>query len=428
MDQKRRELLKVTTGVTGWLLAAGKLGSYSFGASGKEVVWGGSGFNVEFDEINVKLPFVSAALDFNDQIGWRAWKKSVYDTLVEGYGGLVKYGRGEKIDVGSDPGLIFSIGFDYENFVELIVPKESAPNKERDQDIAFYYLFSSIRIYSVELPRKSGGKVTLVYSKPIKSGGSTLFRRSASDVQQTLVMDSLVGGEGSAVVNFSKVVEEIDVTKDYSEPRHIRVRKVSFSDQARNEFEKLSLANIFNANLFAAVAGVSVNDAFDASVVPFIATDYLRRTLARRFSERLNMTPVFENMDERGLASFFIDINIAKVLRKIASETPAQQLISRGLALDIAVYDDRQGKELVNVKLVKVIRSEQVKGVTDDSWYYANNSIGFYELVEEMFAGFFRGVATGDRPLLKSIGVRDVDLSDNSIALLREKLELCRYG
>ncbi len=89
---------------------------------------------------------------------------ATYAELTEGFDGIVESGPGIKLKFESDPGLIFSVGFDYENFLRIdIEPGELlGDGADGEKDISFYYLFSSIRMYSIQLPRQQ--RVRLIWS------------------------------------------------------------------------------------------------------------------------------------------------------------------------------------------------------------------------------------------------------------------------
>ena len=227
---------------------------------------------------------------------------------------------------------------------------------------------------------------------------------------------------------FSGLAAQLAVQEAFFEPKHLRVRSVTFSDQARNELVKLKLDQVFNENLFASVAGVSVNEAFGSSVIPFVVTDYLGRTLANRFKQEQEMNKIFQNMERKELASFYIDLNVAKVLRKISGENASLQQIARGFAVDISFYDVEQGREIFRTKLVRVEKREQAKGAAEEAYYRGNDSVGLYELLDTMMASFFMGIAKADRSVLKDSGVRDKDATDQQIRSLATRLEETRYG
>ena len=132
-------------------------------------------------------------------------------------------------------------------------------------------------------------------------------------------------------------------------------------------------------------------------------------------------------MDE-DVASFYIDLNVTKVLRKVSAETAAKQQIARGLAMDIEFIDVANDSSVFSTKLVRVEKREQVKGAKDESWYRSNDSLYFYYLIDKMVADFFEGVLTGDRKVLEESGVRAQDASDAQIDGLRNVLNSCRYG
>ena len=400
-----------------------------------EVVWGGTGFNVQFDEIKVKLPAVDAALEQENQRGWSAWNDGVLNSLKSNFNGEVLYGDSQKIDSQSDPGLIFSLGFDYENYIQILVPEahldQDAINAGlADNDISYYYLFSSIRIYSVELPRGSGGQVTLVYSKPVKAAGEDLVKKNNDLDKSRFILHTLMGDRPETTLDkFSGLASQMAISENYfDEPAHIQVRSVTYEPRAAQSFADLKLDSVFNVNLFASVTGVAVNEAFNSSVIPYVITDYLNRTLAIRFSEELEMGRIFDSMKEAELARYFIDLNVSKVLRKISAENASKQQIARGLAVDISIFDVDNQAVVFDKKLVRVEKREQVKGATEESWYRANDSIAFYELLETMLASFFSGVSTLDRKLLNDAGIRDKDASNDEIKILQGHLEKTRYG
>ena len=397
-----------------------------------EVVWGGTGFNVQYDEIGIKLSEVSAALDANNQLGWAAWNEGAFEALSRNFRGQV-IGYEEKINSEDDPGLIFSVGFDYENYVQLLVPGSELDEKAKaagldKNDITYHYLFSSVRIYSVELPRGSGGKVTLIYSKPVKAANQALVNKDGGN-KTPFILETLVGDHGSSTLGkLEAVASEMAVSESFFEPRHAQVRAVGFSDQAIVTFETLKINKIFNSNLFAAITGVSLNQAFGSSVIPYVVSDYLGRTLSSRFSNELQMGKVFDEMDRLELASVLIDVNVAKVIRKISAENASKQQIARGVAIDCTIRDQESKADVLTVKLVRVEKREQIKGVSEDSWYRANDSIAFYELLETMMQSFFVGLKNKDQDVLRQAGVRPSDITADTLDVVNGLLSQTTYG
>ena len=51
--------------------------------SNRSVVWGGSGFNVPFDEISTRLSRVNSVLEAVAHAGWRSWLEQLYAELTE---------------------------------------------------------------------------------------------------------------------------------------------------------------------------------------------------------------------------------------------------------------------------------------------------------------------------------------------------------
>lgn len=431
----RRSVLKSALGlplvsaVAGWGRSA-----WSAAVDEMVVIWGGTGFNVQFDEIKVKLPLISESLEGNNQRSFYEWRVRASEALKRQFKGEVISSPEEKISTQGDLRLILSIGFDYENFTQLLIPEALLDQKAIDagldsKDISYYYLFSSIRTYSVKLPRDGGGQVTLVYSKPVKSAGESLLARGSRSARSDFVLQTLMGERRATTLEkFSELAAQLAVQEAFFEPKHLRVRSVTFSDQARNELVKLKLDQVFNENLFASVAGVSLNEAFGSSVIPFVVTDYLGRTLANRFKQEQEMNKIFQNMEKKELASFYIDLNVAKVLRKISGENASLQQIARGFAVDISFHDVDQGREIFRTKLVRVEKREQAKGAAEEAYYRGNDSVGLYELLDTMMASFFQGVAKADRSVLKESGVRDKDATDEQIRGLAASLEETRYG
>ena len=397
--------------------------------SNRSVVWGGSGFNVPFDEVATRLSRVKNVLEAGGQAGWRSWLEQLYAELTEGFDGVVDSGPGMKLRFEDDPGLIFSVGFDYENFLRIdIQPGElSGDGSDGEKDISFYYLFSSIRMYSIQLPRQQTGQIGLVYSKPIRSFNRSLLPAGGS-AEESFVRETLMGREQfSTLAKFGGLVTQVAVEESFFEPKHLRVRGANLSSAASQRFEELRLSTTFNPNFFASIVGVSVNQAFEASVLPFVMTDYLSSTLRSRFDSEPEIGKIFKDMDE-DVASFYIDLNVTKVLRKVSAETAAKQQIARGLAMDIEFIDVANGSSVFSTKLVRVEKREQVKGAKDESWYRSNDSLYFYYLIDKMVADFFAGVLSGDRKVLKGSGVREQDASDAQITALRDVLNSCRYG
>ena len=431
----RRSVLKagvmapLTSTSIGW-------GSSAFGAAPEDmmVIWGGTGFNVQYDEIKTKLPLINEALADNDQDNFYQWRVKAAEVLKRRFRGEVISSPTESISTAGDLNLILSVGFDYENFTQLLIPDALLDQKAIDagldkRDISYYFLFSSIRTYSVRLARDGGGQVTLVYSKPIKVAGEDLLPKNSVIARNDFVIHTLMGDRKATTLDkFSELAAVLALEDAFSEPKHIRVRSVTFSDQAAGELGKLKLSQIFNANLFASVAGVSVNEAFGSSVIPFVVTDYLGRTLANRFSQWQDITRIFENMESIELASYYIDLNVSKVLRKISAENASLQQIARGFAVDISFYDADQGSEIFRTKLVRVEKREQASGAANEAYYRGNDAVSLYELLETMMISFFEGVAKTDRPALRESGVRDKDATDQQIRSLATRLEETRYG
>ena len=70
-----------------------------------------------------------------------------------------------KLRFESDPGLIFSVGFDAKIRIDIEPGELSGDGSDGERDISFYYLFSSIRMYSIQLPRQQRGQIGLSDSR-----------------------------------------------------------------------------------------------------------------------------------------------------------------------------------------------------------------------------------------------------------------------
>ncbi len=426
---KRRQLVALPVGLA--LVPLGPLiSSYalaSFGA--RAVVWGGSGFNVPNDEINLRLERVNRSLEAGGQAGWKRWIDSLFANLEAGFKGVITNGPGMKIEYESDPGLIFSLGFDYENFLRIDILPGELPGDDAngERDISFYYLFSSIRVYSVRLPRQSKGQINLVYSQPVKS-----FNRAMLDTRENsennLVLETLMAdADYTTLSKFKALVGRISVDESFFEPSHLRVRSARISPEALSTLSSLKLDKELNANFFASMIGFSANQSFEASVLPFVMTDYLSSTLRSRFDKEPEIGAIFKDMDD-DVASYYVDFSVNKVLRKISAENASKQQIARGLAMDIAFFNSADNSVVFRTTLVRVEKREQVKGAREESWYRSNDSLYFYYAIEKMIGDFFEGVKLSNMNLLKNAGVRPQDVTQSDLDRLKLLLESCRYG
>jgi len=217
------------------------------------------------------------------------------------------------------------------------------------------------------------------------------------------------------------------VDESFFEPRHLRVRSATVAPKALDTLSSLELDEAFNSNFFASMIGVSANQSFDASVLPFVMTDYLSSTLRSRFDKEPEIGAIFNDMDD-DVASFYVDFSINKVLRRVSSENASKQQIARGLAMDVSFFDASDGSVVFKTTLVRVEKREQVKGARDESWYRSNDSLYFYYLVEKMIGDFFEGVKDLDQNLLANAGVRPEDATRSELETLRSVLHSCRYG
>lgn len=440
---KRRTFLSGVIALCTYLSAGFQIVRASKAFSRNKVVWGGTGFNVPYDEIDLKLSRINSSLNSQDQQGWAVWKSKLLSALLSNFSGQVS-GVGDLLAFESDPGLIFSLGFDYENFLridiapgevrsDLLVSADKNPSlaelSDGSHDFVFYYLFSSVRVYSVKLPRDGRGMITLAYSQPIRAFNRGLL--SNSELQETnFVIESLMddGADFSILSKFEKAARTLSVAKAIFEPKHLRVTSSIISIEASEVFHTLDLQDVFNPNFFAAVVGLSINRVFGSSVLPFVMTDYLGTTLSRRFNKNPGISKIFASMDDANAATYSIELRVTKVLRKISAENASIQQIARGLAMEIGFYDKGVKKPMFLTKLVKVEKREQTKGDREESWYRSNDSIYFYYLIDDMVNDFFKGIDSGDSSLLASAGVRPQDVTRDQINGLKNVLLECRYG
>lgn len=427
---RRRSLIQGAVAATHAGILSAVLPRSVFAAlSGSPVVWGGSGFNVPNDEIELRLNRVSRSLDRDGQSGWTTWIDRLYSSLRLGFNGVVTNGPGMKIAYESDPGLIFSMGFDYENFLRIDVqPGElQGDDSDGERDISFYYLFSSIRIYSIVLPRQSRGRINLVYSQPVKAFNRGMLATD-DKIESAFILETLMGdADYTALSKFRSLVGRLSVEESFFEPKHLRVRNVAISSEASDAFRSLKLNETFNANFFASMVGVSVNQSFDASVLPFVMTDYLSSTLRSRFDKEPEISEIFRDMDG-DVASFYIDLSVKKVLRKVTAENASKQQIARGLSMEISFIDVMTQERSFQTTLLRVEKREQVKGAREEAWYRSNDSLYFYYVIEKMIGDFFEGVKTLNPALLLNAGVRPQDATQTDLLELQRLLESCRYG
>lgn len=397
--------------------------------SDSKVVWGGSGFNVPFDEIVFRLGRVNQSLEADNGIGWKNWIDTLYSALAQGFNGVVETGPDIEIEFSSDPGPIFSVGFDYENFLRIDIEPGEVPDDPSNgaDDLAFYWLFSSIRIYTIRIPRQGSGLISLVYSKPVRSFNRSLLRTGERS-ENAFVIETLLSSESfSLSTKFNQTVAKIGFEESFFEPKHIRIRSVQISTKALDLFTTLGLEKVFNSNFFASVFGVAINQSFEASVLPFVMTDYLGRTLAKRFDQELDVDQIFKDMDS-DIASYYVEIDIKGGLRKIVGETAGQQLISRGLAMEARFIDAGTGQEIFKARLLKAERREQVLGRKNETWYRSNDSLYFCLLVEKMVNDFFEGLKTENFDLLAGVGIKAKDMNQETLKRIKKVLDSCRYG
>ena len=426
---KRRQFIALPVGLG--LFPLGSFVSPSVYASlgGRAVVWGGSGFNVPNDEIKLRLERINRSLEAGGQAGWKLWIDALFTQLKTGFNGVITNGPGMKIEYESDPGLIFSLGFDYENFLRIDILPGELPGDDADgeRDISFYYLFSSIRVYSVRLPRQSKGQINLVYSQPVRA-----FNRAMLDAEENsennFVLETLMAdADYTTLFKFKALVRRISVEENFFEPNHLRVRSALISPEALSTLSSLELDQEFNANFFASMIGVSANQSFEASVLPFVMTDYLSSTLRSRFDKEPEIGAIFKDMDD-DVASYYVDFSVNKVLRKISAENASKQQIARGLSMDISFINSADNSVVIRTTLVRVEKREQVKGAREESWFRSNDSLYFYYAIETMIGDFFKGVKRSDMNLLKNAGVRPQDVTRSDLERLKSLLESCRYG
>ena len=267
----------------------------------------------------------------------------------------------------------------------------------------------------------------MVYSQPVKA-----FNRAMLDTKEhsenNFVLETLMADADYATLSkFKALVGRISVDESFFEPSHLRVRSASISSEALSTFSSLKLDQEFNANFFAAMIGVSANQSFEASVLPFVMTDYLGTTLRSRFDKEPEIGAIFKDMDA-DVASYYVDFSVNKVLRKISAENASKQQIARGLAMDISFLNSADNSVVFKTTLVRVEKREQVKGAREESWYRSNDSLYFYYAVEKMIGDFFEGVKRLDMNLLKNAGVRPQDVTQSDLERLKLLLESCRYG
>lgn len=440
---RRRTLLSGVLALCAYPSSGIQIVRASSAFSRNKVVWGGTGFNVPHSEIDVKLSRIKSSLNSQDQKGWAVWNRKLLSGLLSNFSGQVS-GADDLLAFESDPGLIFSLGFDYENFLRIDIEpgevrsdlmvstdKDSSLAELTDgsHDFVFYYLFSSIRVYSVKLPRDGRGIVTLAYSQPIRAFNRGLLLNSELQ-ENNFVIETLMddGADFSILAKFEKSARTLSVAKAIFEPKHLRVRSSIISVEASEVFHVLGLQDVFNPNFFAAVVGLSINRVFGSSVLPFVMTDYLGTTLSRRFDKNPEISKIFESMDDADAATYSINLRVTKVLRKISGENASIQQIARGLAMEIGFYDKGAKDPMFVTKLVKVEKREQTKGDREESWYRSNDSIYFYYLVDKMVRDFFMGIESGEAQLLGSAGIRPQDVTQDQINSLKTILLECRYG
>jgi hypothetical protein len=426
---KRRQFIALPAGLAMFQLGA-LFSRYSHaGFSDRAVVWGGSGFNVPNDEIKLRLERINRSLEERGQAGWKLWIDALFANLKTGFNGVITNGPGMKIEYESDPGLIFSLGFDYENFLRIdILPGElSGDDSDGERDISFYYLFSSIRVYSVMLPRQSRGQINLVYSQPVKAFNRAMLDTRENSENEFILETLMADADYTTLSKFKALVGRISVDESFFEPSHLRVRSARISPEALSTLSSLKLDQEFNSNFFASMIGVSANQSFEASVLPFVMTDYLSSTLRSRFDKEPEIGAIFKDMDD-DVASYYVDLSVNKVLRKISAENASKQQIARGLAMDISFIQGADNSVIFKTTLVRVEKREQVKGAREESWYRSNDSLYFYYVIEKMIGDFFEGVKLSDKNLLKNAGVRPQDASQSDLERLKSLLESCRYG
>ena len=426
---KRRQFIALSVGLG--LFPLGSFFSPSVYASlgGRAVVWGGSGFNVPNDEIKLRLERINRSLEAGGQAGWKLWIDALFTQLKTGFNGVITNGPGMKIEYESDPGLIFSLGFDYENFLRIDILPGELPGDDADgeRDISFYYLFSSIRVYSVRLPRQSKGQINLVYSQPVRAFNRTMLDAQENSENNFVLETLMADADYTTLFKFKALVGRISVEENFFEPNHLRVRSALISPEALSTLSSLELDREFNANFFASMIGVSANQSFEASVLPFVMTDYLSSTLRSRFDKEPEIGAIFKDMDD-DVASYYVDFSVNKVLRKISAENASKQQIARGLSMDISFINRADNSVVIRTTLVRVEKREQVKGAREESWYRSNDSLYFYYAIEAMIGDFFEGVKRSDMNLLKNAGVRPQDVTQSDLERLKSLLESCRYG
>lgn len=378
------------------------------------VLWGGLGYSVVNADIPQRFPKLSKILE---QIGLGKFDSMLAARLSSVYPGGVSGDPAKMIDGNSDPELLFTVSFDYEQVIMV-------PNDGGSGDFQLSFIYALAQVYYLDMPRSNGneGDLRILYSFPFRvQSGETARPGNATDILAN-VQKLLLNVDNSLINVFSRRV----ATKKFREgntPKRLKVRSVTLTPESTSVLSSLGVADAMGSDFFGQTFTASLAEQGDLSVLPYLRNDTLS-VMSSRFTNQPNLARIFDRYAKNDANDFVIDLNIFRTLRQSNGGNVANVLYARGMSVFVKVTDLNRNTVIFDKKILLIENNELPRAMFDRLKDYDLRYM--VQIAIKLFDHFARGVMKDDQAAIKMVGLDPVkDMAD--IKALRDALQVCRY-
>jgi len=383
------------------------------------VLWGGLGYSVSQNEIDIRLPNVSKAID---SVGFKNVVSGFTNLLEKKYPGGVKEDPKSLLSSKDDPILIFMVSIDYEQMILIPTDMTEIGDKSAKENLEtqISYIYAQAQVIYFDLPRQgaSDGELRILYSLPFRV--KSIAPHPAKDVTKRLIhfkdlLHNLTETFGNEIASASY--------RDSILLKKLKVNSVLISQEANTTIKEIGIEKIFDQNFLGQAFSSSLAEHGGLSVLPYIAND-LFGTLKRRYDNYPDISKVFDRFSKIDELDYAIDLTVHKVLRKSNGGNATNVLYSRGLSVFVKLTDTISRKIIFDKKILLIESNELPKSMFDrlqdfDMRYLVQISI-------KLFDEFVAGVMMEDKEKLKSVGI-DISKDTGDIKALKAALLQCKY-
>ena len=384
-----------------------------------KVLWGGLGYSVKQKEIEIRLPYVSKAID---SVGYKNIVSGFTNLLEKKYPGGVEEDPKSLLDANSDPLLIFMVSIDYEQMILIPTDMTEIGDKSAKENLEtqISYIYAQAQVIYFDLPRQGGsdGELRILYSLPFRV--KSIVPHPANDKAKRLIhfkdlLNNLTETFGTEIASVSY--------RDSNLLKKLKVNSVLISQEADTTIKEIGIDKIFDQNFLGQAFSASLAEHGGLSVLPYINND-LFGSLQLRYNKYPDISKVFQRFSKIDEIDYAFDLTLHKVLRKSNGGNAANVLYSRGFSVFVKLTDTITKKVIFDKKILLIESNELPKSMFDRLQDFDMRYL--VQIAIKLFDEFVAGVMSEDKEKLKSVGI-DISKDMGDIKALKTALLQCKY-